>query len=168
MICPPVAYWNISLWSSSCSTIRHFMRKASHWRRSLKMYDWISNGVASISVEQRHNLSGCPSPTFLWATSINASNVCIEIHPLDFSRPSLIVALVHSYKYLHSGQNKQLFCDLKLYFLELLTRASRELVVPLPTPPMEPALILPYSWNCTVALFHLKCWRVCDSFQSCR
>lgn len=120
MICPPVAYWNISLWSSSCSTIRHFMRKASHWRRSLKIYDWISIGVASISVVARHNRNGCPSPTFLWATSINASNVCIEIHPLDFSRPSLIVALVHSYKYLHSGQKQTVIFKISFFFLVFL------------------------------------------------
>lgn len=106
MACPPVAYWKISLCSSSWLTMRHFIRYVSHWRRSLNMNCIISKGVASMSVVHRHSRNGWPSPTFRWATSMNGSNVCIVIQPRDFSRPSLIVELVHSYKYLLLPINK--------------------------------------------------------------
>lgn len=136
MTCPPVAYWKISLCSSSCSTMRHFIRYVSHWRRSLNMNCIISKGVASISVVHRHSRNGCPSPTFRWATSMNGSNVCIVIQPRDFSRPSLIVELVHSYKYLWLLINE---VDMLSICNNTTTRSKSKLVVS--TYPRQ-------SWTC--------------------
>lgn len=83
------------------------------------MYSSTSRGGPSISVEQRHRRSGCPSPTFLYAMStlLSLSEFIViqlrvlvglgdsEINWLGvtaiqtyFSRPSLMVALVHSYR----------------------------------------------------------------------
>ena len=94
-------YWNTSVSLSSRCTTLHLMMSSSHRCRSRNSRSSTSTGGAATSTLYFHSLSGCPSPTFLYATSTSLPHDVTDTQPLNLSRDSCIQAHCPPCSYFH-------------------------------------------------------------------
>ena len=67
------------------------MMSSSHRWRSRSRRSSTSAGGAATSTLYFHNRSGCPSPTFLYATSTSLPHDVTDTQPLNLSRDSCVI-----------------------------------------------------------------------------